>query len=222
MSLDLHGLVLTPLPEPNSFAYRPARPTLARNDDGSAQFSFIKAGSVNLLSFTAVWEAPQAALDQARADLAAQQHCAPDKIDLLPDPLIASPAELRFGDGAGQWVTAVSTASSGVAPFQAAFSAMLNPEQADKLRQAAAGETGWVGVAYRLTLADAPVRSSTLDAQASFLGEASLNRGDPQDPTVGLRTEASASLSATHSSSPAAPAPDESFGDAALWGLPKP
>lgn len=222
MSAEMHGLVLTALPDPRTFAYRPARPSLARTDDGQAQFSFIRAGSVNMLSFTAVWEAPQAALDQARAELASQQACPPEQIELVPEPLIASPAELRWGDGDGHWTTAATTASSGVAPFQAAFSVMLSPEQAEHLAKAAAGETGWMGVAYRLTLARAPVRHSTLDAQSTFTAEARLNSTDPEDLSASLGTEASASLSATHTSTPSAPAVEESFGDAAHWGLPTP
>lgn len=223
MSVEMHGLILTPLPEPRAFAFRPARPTLARTEDGSAaQFSFITAGTASMLSFTAVWEVTQASLDQARAQLAAQQRCAPDQIALLPEPLIASPAELRFGDGAGQWTTAITTESSGVAPFQAAFSTMLKPEQADQLRKALAGESGWMGVAYRLKPAHAEVRRSTLDAQASFVGETILNSADPDDLSASLHGQASVSLSSTQSTTPSKPAVEESFGDAALWGLPKP
>lgn len=223
MSAEMHGLVLTASPgEPNTFAYRPARPSLARTEDGQAQFSFIRAGSVNMLSFTALWEAPQAAQDRVRAALATQQRCAPEQITLVPQPLVAGTAELRFGDGTGQWTTAAATASSGVAPFQAAFSLMLSPEQAERLLKAAAGEAGWMGVAYRLTAAHAPVHHSTLDAQSSFSAEASLDSGDPEGLFAGLRTEASASVSATQTTSPAGPAATESFGDAALWGLPKP
>jgi hypothetical protein len=221
MSAELHGLVLTALPgEPGTFAYRPLRPSLARSEDGQAQFSFIRAGSVNMLSFTAVWDAPQASLDRARAELAAQQHCAPQQITLVPQPLVAGTAELRLGDGAGQWTTAATTTSSGVAPFQAAFSAMLSPEQAGCLLRAAAGEPGWMGVAYRLTPAHAPVRHSTLDAQSSFSAEASVDSADPEGLSASLRADASASVSATHTTSPAGPAATESFGDAALWGLP--
>ena len=222
MSTPMHGLVLTPLSGSGAYTYRPAHPALAHAEDGRAQFSFIRAGSVSMLSFTAVWEAPQAALDLTRAALADQLRCAPAQIDLTPEPLIAGTAELRFGDGAGQWTTVATTTSSGVAPFQAAFSAMLTPEQTDCLLKATAGETGWMGLAYRLTPAQAPVRHSTLDAQATFTAEARLNGTDPDQPGAGLHTQASASLSQTDHSTPATPSPDESFGDAALWGLPRP
>ncbi|MFP8781302.1 hypothetical protein [Hydrogenophaga sp. RWCD_12] len=222
MSVEIQGLVLTDLPETGAFAYRPLRPSLARSEDGRAQFSFIRAGSVNMLSFTAVWEAPQSALDRARDQLAAQHARPAQQIRLVPEALVASPAELRFGDGTGQWTTAATTASSGVAPFQAAFSAMLSPEQAECLLKATAGETGWMGVAYRLTPVHAPVRHSTLDAQSAFTAEASVSSADPEDLSADLRTEASASVSAAQTTTPNAPAVDESFGDAAHWGLPKP
>lgn len=218
MERVIDDVVLSPVSgEPRVWRYRALRPSIAA-DGGVAQFSLISAAGVHLLSLTTNWGVPAARLEAVRAALAAEAGVEAGKIELRPAPYEVDAVVLRFGDGAGGWEEAARTHSSGMPPYHAVFSLMLDQARVDKLKRALAGEAGWFGVAYAWTTSGGPrtERASTESASLRVDAAAAVD-----DAAATATFEACGSTSSATTAGADA-ASGEIFADASAWGIPAP
>ena len=157
--LIIDGVELTPVPEhPHTYRYTPLAATVARDNAGRAQISLIKAGTFAMLNCTTMWGVTGAALEVARAKLAAQLRLAePSQVTLTPAPVEVGPVELLLGDGSGRFDTLLTAQSSGMPPYSAAFSATLTEAQRTSVEKALGGERGFLAVRYSVRESTAAV-----------------------------------------------------------------
>ncbi len=218
MNKELHGVLLTPIEgQPGAWEYRPKQPGIADTEDGGAQFTMISAASITMLSLTTIWGVPAKTIERVRADLASAGACPSNKILLSPAAIDAGTAELQFGDGNGVFTTVSTAQSSGSPPFHAAFSLMLDQEQAEKVQKALSGKHGWFGVRYTLVGRAEPTREASATHEASIDIDVSLadDRGSASAHGTGsARTHTTTSSITSQSES------GYSFADAADWGVP--
>lgn len=202
-----------------SWRYRPLNPGLAPAADGRAQFALIGAGAVTMLALTAMWGVPATTLEALRADLAARAQVPASQVSLSPMAVEIGEVRLMLGDGQGAYVELAKARSSGVPPYHAAFNLMLDQAQAEKVRKALNGETGWLELRYSVTDAASPRRERSSHESESMRVDASVRRDGAQaDASLDARGEARVESATAHE-----PPRTRSYSaDAAHWGLPKP
>lgn len=215
MERMIEDAVLSPVPgETNAWHYRARHPGIAA-DGGTPQMSLISAGGIHMLSLTAIWGVPSAQLEAARKALAAETGIDAARIELRPSPHAVGEVVLRFGDGAGGWEDAARTQSSGMPPYHAAFSLMLDDARADKVRRALGGETGLFGVAYAWTLSGgAHTTTASTDSVSARIDASVEAEGD-----LGHATFSADETVATRTTTGGGATRGEAFADAAGWRM---
>lgn len=215
MERVIEDAVFSPVPgETNVWHYRARHPGIAA-DGGTPQISLISAGGIHMLSLTAIWGVPSPQLEAARGVLAAEAGVDAARIELRPSPHAVGEVALRFGNGAGAWEEAARTQSSGMPPYHAAFSLMLDDARADKVKRALAGEAGLFGVAYAWMLpGGARTTTSSVDSASSRV-DASVR----VDDAAGSASFATTDTLATGTASGGDATSGEAFSDAMSWRL---
>lgn len=215
MERVIEDAVFSPVPgATHAWHYRARHPGIAA-DGGTPQISLISAGGIHMLSLTAIWGVPSPQLEAARGLLAAEAGVDAARIELRPSPHAVGEVVLRFGDGAGAWEEAARTQSSGMPPYHAAFSLMLDDARADKVRRALGGEAGLFGVAYAWTLSGGARTTTASFDTASARVEASV-RVDGDEASASFDT---AETLATDTASGGGAASGEAFADATSWRI---
>jgi hypothetical protein len=168
-SLVIQGVELTAVAGDDSgWTYRPASARLAPDANGRPQWTLIQAGPATMLSLTTQWGVDGPTLEAVRSQLAQKLSLADARSLCLQHAAVSVDAvELQLGDGQGQWQPWLRSGSSGMPPYQAAFSAMLTPEQAVAVRKAVQGAGGWLRVLYAVTDAAPPRRVESHAGQAT-------------------------------------------------------
>ena len=219
MDQILHEVQLSPVDgQPRTWQYRALRPSIALTPDGRAQFTMIAAGSITMLSLTTMWSVSAETLETIRAELAAANGCTAAQIVLTPSTIEANAAVLQFGDGSGVFSTVATAASSGAPPYHAAFSLMLDAEQAEKARSALAGKTGWMAVRYALTGGYAASAETTAVRDASASIDVSVRS---ENDTAHIGVCASETVREGSDNKDKDIQNDFAFADAAHWKLPR-
>ena len=219
MNQILRGVQLSPVDgQPRTWEYRALQPNIALTEDGRAQFTMIAAGSITMLALTTMWGVNGETLEAIRAELAAANGCTSAQVVLTPSGIEANAAALQFGDGSGVFETVATAQSSGLPPYHAAFSLMLDAEQAGKARKALAGNTGWLAVRYALTGGYATRGETTAARDTSASIDVSLQSGDD---TAHAGVCASETVRAGSGRKEQDTQNDFAFADAAYWTLPR-
>ncbi len=219
MDQILHDVQLSPVAgQPRTWEYHPIRPGIARTADGGAQFTMIAAGSITMLALTTMWGVDANTLETVRSELAASEQCPAAQIVLRASRSEANEAALQLGDGSGAFTTVATAQSSGAPPYHAAFSLMLDAQQAEKVRKALAGETGWFAVRYGLTGGYAARSESNASRHTSASIAVSLQSG--QDTALAGACAAE-SVRMRSERNPPEMQDQVAFADAAHWGLPR-
>jgi len=115
--------------DPELFFYTPKRPGIARDANGRPQINLIAAGDGGFLHLTADWGLDSARRDQVHDDLARQTGIDTTRLRLEQSRDTVTEASLQLGDGEGAFETLKTSRSSGMPPFQSAFSIMLDGDQ---------------------------------------------------------------------------------------------
>ena len=149
------GLRLIPA-GPTDWQFLPETPTLVTQPGGTKAVSLVEAGGSALLTVVGRLTADEDQLDRARSAVAALSGTSPAAITLRPAPLTDVRATLLLGTDGGPVQLAEST-TSGAYPFDAAFQATLNPEQAAAVRGAWAGGRDLLTLRYTAALHSAEV-----------------------------------------------------------------
>jgi len=171
------------------FFYTPKTPGIARDVNGHPQFNLISTGAGGFLQMTADWGLESTRRDEIHEDLVRQTGRDPDRIRLEPSRDTVREVSLRLGDGAGAFETLKTSSSSGVPPFQSAFSVMLDGDQMARARRALSGAHGFLVVRYDVTRSAQSARhefrrsESTLHAtrQTSACGTVESYSSDASD-----------------------------------------
>lgn len=215
MERVIEDAVFSPVPgETNVWHYRARHPGIAA-DGGTSQITLISAAGIHMLSLTAIWGVPTPQLEAARAALAAEAGIDAARIELRPSPHAVGDVVLRFGDGAGAWEDAARTQSSGMPPYHAAFSLMLDDARADKVKRALAGEAGLFGVAYAWTLpGGARTTTSSVDSASAHV-DASVR----VDDAAGHASFTTTDTLATDTTTGGDATSGEAFADATGWRI---
>lgn len=159
--------------------YLPMAPSPQRNEDGHANVTVMDVGGMVILTIGARLQAEEADLAAARTALAAK-----GPVDLRPASATVTGASLRLVAADKTEVELATARPSNLPPYSAAFSAMLQGDQAKAVKEAL--PAGRVIVRYVLDL------PRTLAATAELAGpwdgtgavDAALARGDLQLRTV--------------------------------------
>jgi hypothetical protein len=167
---DFRGLRCAPLAgDESSWQYLPLSPDLRRDADGVPQLTVVEAGETAHVLVTATWAAPEADLEALRDELAARLgQPSPARIQLAFVPVTEPRCALLAGDGSGSFETVATSATSGIAPYDAVFSLAL---RGDRLAAADArhGEPGLLALEYTARLPVTVTGSATLTARADRL-----------------------------------------------------
>lgn len=198
--------------EAGLFFYTPKSPGIARDVNGRPQLNLISAGEGGFLQITADWGLNEVQREEIRDTLARQTGPDGAQIRLEQSRDTVTETALCLGDGAAGWDTLKTSASSGVPPFQSAFSVMLDAGQMPRAERALAGERGFLMIRYEVTRSALRARHETERSESTF----ESSRETSACGTVQSR-------SATVSQSFAVNAPDDTRmtleSDAADWGL---
>lgn len=194
------------------FFYTPKQPGIARDANGRPQINLISTGDGGFLQVTSDWGLDSARQDEIRGDLARQTGTDATRLRLEQSRDTVIEVVLQLGDGGGAFETLKTSKSSGVPPFQSAFSAMLDGDQISRARRALSGERGFLLIRYDIT-------RSTQGARHEFSRSESTIHTTRQNSTCGTTQSYSGEASETL----AASAPDNAKisieSDAADWGL---
>jgi len=171
--------------------YLPLVPSPQRNEAGRPMVTVMEAGGMVMLTIGARLEASEPDLAAARKVLAAGRGLAEAAVDLRPGAVTVSGASLRLIAADKAETELAAARPSNLPPYSAAFSAMLQGDQAAAVK--AALPAGRVVVRYAVAL------PRVLTAKAELAGpwdgagtvEAALARGD-----LRLRTSADEGASA--------------------------
>lgn len=198
--------------DPELFFYTPKRPGIARDANGRPQINLIAAGDGGFLQLTADWGLDSARRDQVHDDLARQTGIDTTRLRLEQSRDTVTEASLQLGDGEGAFETLKTSRSSGMPPFQSAFSIMLDGDQMSRARRALSGERGLLVVQY-------DIRRSAQVARHEFWRSESTTQTTRQSSACGT-TE---SYSGEEAETLAVSTPDNTEisieSDAADWGL---
>jgi hypothetical protein len=126
--------------DPDTFVFAPRKPDLALDENGRRQLNLLNAGPVSFLQVTGMWGLSAPKLDALRGELARKLGRNPATLRLRPQADTVRNVELRLGEGADAVVLGTST-SSGVPPYHAAFSVMLDdPKRINRVKEALEGK----------------------------------------------------------------------------------
>lgn len=208
------------------WTYRPTAACLATDANGRPQWTLIQAGPATMLSLTTQWGVDSPTLEAVRSQLARKLGLADaGSLRLQHAEVSVDAVELQLGDGQGQWQPWLRAGSSGMPPYQAAFNAMLTPDQADTVRKAVQGSSGWLRVLYAVTDATPPRRVESHVGQATqavhVMGRTVAADGTERIYGVSARTDEQTEAHGDSAADNATTAPitRQTVADAADWGL---
>lgn len=196
----------------NLFFYTPKTPGIAPDANGRRQINLIAAGDGGFLQVTASWGLDGVRRDEIRDDLVRQTGADPSQIRLEPSQDSVREASLLLGDGEGEFETLKTSRSSGVPPFQSAFSAMLDGDQMSRARRALSGERGFLTVRYEIT-------RSAHSTRHEFWRSEQTTHATRQTSTCGTVESYAEDASETFAASTPDSASISIESDAADWGL---
>lgn len=133
--------------------YLPDTPVPQRGPDGRLQLTAVEAGDMLMLTLGTSLTASDVQLSDARAAIAAETGGKAEAIDLRPADATPSGATLNLTLEGKTSVELARANPSPVAPYPAAFSAMLRGDQAKQANAALRAGTGRLEVIYNLDLA---------------------------------------------------------------------
>lgn len=157
-SFEFEGLLCFPgkmasLTAAPTYFFLPLRADIVRSDSGQPMVSLIGMGSMGYLMFTAIWSAPDRALEALRVEIARRiQISDPSTIQLVLAPVQVARCDLLLGDGSGQFQVIGTSTTSGAYPYSALFNSVLTEEQFAGAAAAINGNTGRLVVEYEVAL----------------------------------------------------------------------
>jgi hypothetical protein len=146
--------------------YAPKAPGIATDSNGRPQFNLITAGSVSFLQVTGSWGLGAAEVEDARRELAGKLGKDPASLVMMPAPETVDGVALMLGDGADGYTVLAQGKSSGMPPYHAAFSVMLDSRQLAAVREALDGKRHQLVLRYDITR-QTPVTSATAEHVAT-------------------------------------------------------
>lgn len=175
---------------PGLWRYLPAAPSAQRNEVGRANVTVMEAGGMVILTIGARLGAEESELAVARKAIATKVGGAGAAIDLRPADASVTGASLRLLAADGTETELAKARPSNLPPYSAAFSAMLQGDQAKVVKEAL--PAGRVIVRYDLALSQRRVATAELSGRWEGSGtvDAALTRGE-----LKLRTTAEAGAS---------------------------
>jgi hypothetical protein len=164
--------------------YLPLMPSPQRNEAGQPNVTVIEAGGMVMLTIGARLQASEAELAAVRQAIARKAGLAPTAVDLRPGDASVSSASLRLIATDKSETQLAAARPSNMPPYAAAFSAMLQGDQA--LAVKAALPAGRVVVRYDVTLPGTRAATAELSGPWDGAGtvEAAIARGDLRLHTV--------------------------------------
>lgn len=175
---------------PGLWRYLPVAPSAQRNEAGRANVTVMEAGGMVMLTIGARLGAEEAELAAAKKAIAVKAGAAEASIDLRPATASVTAASLRLVAADGVETELAKARPSNLPPYSAAFSAMLQGDQAKAAK--AALPAGRVIVRYDLILSRR--REVTVELSGRWEGtgtvETALAKGE-----LKLRTTAEAGVS---------------------------
>ena len=146
-------------PEPNGstppkrWRYLPCEPSPQRTPAGTAQVTMIDASGVLMLTVGASLGADNAAVSAARDAIAAESGAETCAVELRPADLAVRRAVLELVSPGAPAKPLAQASPSPIAPYPAAFSAVLAGEAAEEARTALSSGSGRLQVRYEVELA---------------------------------------------------------------------
>lgn len=132
--------------------YLPNSPAPQRNADGRAQLTAVEAADMLMLTLGTSLTASDAHLSEAREAISAETGGKADAIDLRPADATPRGATLTLALDGQEPIELARANPSPLAPYTAAFSAMLRGDQAKQANAAMKDGTGRLEVTYDLDL----------------------------------------------------------------------
>lgn len=167
-------------PDGPVWRYLPDAPVPQRSADGRAQLTAVEAGEMLMITLGTSLSASDAQLDEARAAIAAETKGKAETVDLRPAEALPKAATLTLTLTGKPAVQLARANPSPVPPYPAAFSAMLQGEQAKQANAALKSGSGRLDVTYEMDVAmsrSATARLAGKPGKARDL-EAALADGD--------------------------------------------
>lgn len=167
-------------PDGEVWRYLPVAPSPQRGPDGRAQLTAIEANDMLMLTLGTSLIAGEAQLAEARSAIAAETGAEEAAIDLRPADATPRGATLTLTLDGEAPVELARANPSPLAPYSAAFSAMLRGDQAKQANAAMKAGTGRLDVVYDLDLAMTRTVTARVagDPGAATDAEAALAAGD--------------------------------------------
>jgi hypothetical protein len=147
MSTDEHVALVADPQTPGLVWYYPTCPAAETDDDGRMAVTLLMIGTTASLSVGATLAVSAAELDAAATT---SRSLVDDAVTvrLQPAPLTVRQARLELIDQHGEHAVLATSTSSGYPPFQAVFSAQLEPAAAAQAASALHGGSGHLIVTY--------------------------------------------------------------------------
>lgn len=165
-------------PEPTDAAkatrwrYLPAAPAPQRNPAGKPQVTMIEAGAVLMLTVGANLGVDEAALAAARAQIAAETGQSPQAVELSPAEAAVKGASLAFEQSGAPAKQLAQARTSTFLPAPAAFSAMLQGDDAAATKAALDAGRGRLVVRYEIDLGAS--RTATARVEGAWTDDADV------------------------------------------------
>ncbi len=171
--LAISGIELFPLDaDATRWRYRPRRPSLERQRDGTPMLQVIEAGSTAFLQATA-----RVALDETERtgllDALRRERPTASSLEPLPLDVHRIALEIKRDDG---WSVLAESRGSGSAPWTAALAAVLDPAGVAALKAATEGEPGRVRLVAHASEAGSPARTHYANATIDLKTETPTER----------------------------------------------
>jgi len=156
---------------PGRWRYLPHAPTPQRSEGGKAQVTAIEAGDMLMLTIGTSLSISEAEHAAAVARIAAETGAKPADVDLRPADATVSGAVLTLTVDGAEPIELATAQPSPLAPFPAAFSAMLQGDRAKQANAALKSGKGRLGVRYDVALAGARSATAELSGDPSGIDD---------------------------------------------------
>lgn len=206
--------------QPSTWIYHPTKAGIAQHAGGGKQFTLIQAGSVAMLTMTAMWGVPPETLESVRQTLAAKIGTSAEGVILSHAAVEVGQVQLLIGDGVGGFTPFASAGSSGAPPYNAAFNLTLDAGQLEKVKKAVQGARGWLAVRYVVNETVPLSRTTTASASTSTSASGGILRGtDKSSDSARFTSETAMSAESTEAMGQSTPRAMQFQTDAADWEL---
>jgi hypothetical protein len=136
-----------------TYYYLPLRADVDRSDSGRPMVNLFGMGTTGYLMITAVWSAPDRAVEGLRLEILRRAQIEdPATIYLVLAPVQVTVCNLLMGDGSELYQRIASSSTSGMPPFSALFNTALNEEQFHAAAAALNGNPKRLVIEYEASL----------------------------------------------------------------------